>query len=122
MGETTGRSTMGDILDFPTSKAQGMAFLESQLRDILARKGADDQLIAFAVEQLVTVYARINDSEQYSVSVRLPDGLSGAEKSALQADITAGLEAVRRNNHALLLELVAQLVLAEVKLFQHRRD
>jgi len=113
---------MGDILDFPTSKAQGMAFLESQLRDILARKGADDQLIDFAVAQLVKVYARINDSEQYSFSVRLPDGLSGKEKAALQADITTGLETVRRNNHALLLELVAQLVLAEVKLFQHQRD
>ena len=113
---------MGDILNFPTSKAQGMAFLESQLREILARKGADEQLIAFAVEQLVRVYARINDSEQYSFSVRLPAGLSEAQKTILQADINKGLEAVRRNNHALLLELMAQLVLAEVKLFQHQRD
>jgi hypothetical protein len=113
---------MGEILDFPTSRAQGMAFLESQLRDILARKGADEQLIAFAVEQLVKAYARINASEQYSFSVRLPDGLSEAGKAELQSDITAGLETVRRNNHALLLELVAQLVLAEVKLFQHQRE
>ena len=113
---------MGDILDFPTPKAQGMAFLESQLRETLAAKGADDQLIDFAVEQLVNVYGRINDSEQYSFSVRLPEGLSSAEKSFLQEEINAGLQAVRNNNHALLLELVAQLVLAEVQLFQHRRD
>ena len=112
---------MGDVLEFPTPKAQGMAFLQSQLRDILTRKGADEQLIAFAVEQLVRVYGRINESEQYSFSVHLPDGLSTKEKDALHQDINAGLETVRRNNHALLLELVAQLVLAEVKLFQHER-
>ncbi len=113
---------MGDVLEFPTPKAQGMAFLESQLRDILSRKGADEQLIAFAVEQLVRVYGRINESEQYSFSVHLPDGLSQAETTGLQEEINAGLETVRRNNHALMLELVAQLVLAEVKLFQHERS
>ena len=113
---------MGDILDFPTPIAQGMAFLESQLRDILARKGADEQLIAFTVEQLVRVYAHVNGSEQYSFSVRLPEGLSEAQKRTLEDEINWGLESVRRNNHALLLELVAQLVLAEVRLFQHQRD
>ena len=82
---------MGDVLEFPTPKAQGMAFLESQLRDILSRKGADEQLIAFAVEQLVRVYGRINESEQYSFSVHLPDGLSQAETNGLQEEIKAGL-------------------------------
>ena len=113
---------MGDILEFPTPKTQGMAFLESRLRAMLATKGADDQLIDFAVEQLVSVYGRVNASEQYSFSVRLPDGLSASAKDALHNEINAGLQSVRRNNHALLLELVAQLVLAEVQLFQHRRD
>ena len=113
---------MGDILEFPAARAQGMAFLESQLRDILGRKGADEQLIAFAVEQLVKVYGRINESEQYSFSVHLPDGLSDTERDTLHAEINTGLETVRSNNHALLLELVAQLVIAEVKLFQHERS
>lgn len=113
---------MGDVLEFPTSRAQGMAFLESQLREILTHKGADEQLIAFAVEQLVRVYERINESEQYSFSVHLPEGLAQTEKDTLHGEINAGLETVRRNNHALLLELVAQLVLAEVKLFQHQRE
>lgn len=112
---------MGDVLEFPTPKAQGMAFLENQLSDILSRKGADEQLIAYATEQLVKVYGRINESEQYSFSVHLPDGLTEADKNALHDEINTGLENVRRNNHALLLELVAQLVLAEVKLFQHER-
>ena len=113
---------MGDVLEFPTPKAQGMAYLESQLRAILAAKGADEQLIDFATDQLTRVYERVNASEQYSFSVRLPDGLTERQKSALQQEINTGLEEVRRGNHALMLQLVAELVLAEVRLFQHRRD
>ena len=113
---------MGDVLEFPTPKAQGMAYLENQLRTMLDAKGADEQLIDFAVQQLTSVYTRINDSEQYSFTVHLPDGMAEPDRAALQDDITAGLEDIRRANHALLLELVAQLVLAEVKLFQHQRD
>ena len=99
-----------------------MAYLENQLRDILKAKGADEPLIRFAVGQMVRVYDRINASEHYSFSVHLPNGLSQLEKDTLHEEITDGLETVRRNNHALLLELVAQLVLAEVKLFQHERS
>lgn len=113
---------MGDVLEFPTPKAQGMAYLESQLRDILNARGADKQLIDFATEQLTSVYGRINASEQYSFSVHLPDGLSDLEKSSLENEINTGLEGIRKGNHALLVQLVAQLVLAEVKLFQHQRD
>ena len=43
---------MGDLLEFPTPSAQGMAFLEARLRDILSAKGADEELIAFATHQL----------------------------------------------------------------------
>ncbi|MGB1139757.1 MAG: hypothetical protein ACPG1A_02590 [Halioglobus sp.] len=113
---------MGDILEFPTPTVQGMAYLETQLRKMLDAKGADQQLIDFAAEQLTRVYGRVNEAEQYSFSVKLPDGLSEAEKSALKEEINVGLEGIRHGNHALLLQLVAELVLAEVKLFQHQRD
>lgn len=113
---------MGDILEFPSQQAQGMAFLERELRQLLATKGADDRLIDFAVEQLTGIYGRINLSERYGFSVHLPDGLSEEAKGRLQGEINAGLESIRRENHALLLELVAQLVLAEVRLFQQQRQ
>ena len=99
-----------------------MAYLEGQLRAILAAKGADEQLIAFATEQLTRVYNRVHEQEQYSVEVRLPDGLSPAAISALKAEIEAGLEEIRRGNHAMLLQLIAELVLAQVQLFQQQRD
>jgi hypothetical protein len=112
---------MGDILDFPSQHMQGMAFLERQLCELMTRKGADEHLIEFATDQLQRLYSRINTSEQYSFSVNLPDGLDIEEREALRAQINAGLEGIRKENHALLLEMVAQLVLAEVRLFQHER-
>ena len=39
---------MGDILEFPSQQAQGLAFLERELESLLRSKGADEQLIAFA--------------------------------------------------------------------------
>ena len=32
---------MGDILEFPSQQAQGLAYLERQLREMLAARGAD---------------------------------------------------------------------------------
>ncbi len=112
---------MGDVLEFPSPQAQGLAFLDRQLRQLLATKGADPELIDFAVEQLKRTYTRINSSEQYSFSVQLPEGLSPQARDDLQLQINAGLEGIRQENHRLMLALVAELVLAEVQLFQHRR-
>ncbi|MEZ5568763.1 MAG: hypothetical protein R3E54_10560 [Halioglobus sp.] len=112
---------MGEILEFPSQQAQGLSYLEKQLREMLHSKGADEQLVAFATRQLSTIYSRVLDVEQYHFSVHLPDGLSSEQRDALAADINAGLEGIRRENHALLLELVAQLLLAEVRLYQQQR-
>ena len=113
---------MGDMLEFPTRSAQGMAFLEARLRDILSAKGADEELIAFATQQLTSTYHRISETEQYRFAVRLPDGLAPVDRDALRKEISTGLETVRKDNHALMLELVAELVLAQVHLFQCQRS
>ena len=113
---------MGEVLEFPSQQAQGLAFLERELRHLLAAKGADEQLIDYATGQLTDIYSRLSGSEQYSFSVELPAGLAEAERRALEEQINAGLAGIRRENHAVLLELAAQLVLAELKLFQHQRD
>lgn len=113
---------MGDILRFPSAQAQGLAYLDRQLRELLLRKGADDTLVNFAVQQLTDTYTQLSESEQYSFDVEIPNGLSSEESQALSDQINIGLEGVRRQNHSLLINLVAQLVLAEVKLFQHERE
>lgn len=112
---------MGDILDFPSQQAQGLAYLDRELRSLLATRGADEQLIDFAASQLTRIYADLSESEQYSFSVDLPAGISETERDRLHTQITAGLEGIRKENHALMIKLVAQLVLAELRLFQHER-
>ena len=112
---------MGDILEFPSQQAQGLAYLERQLREMLAARGADQPLIDFASSELTQIYAQLSESEQYSFSVELPETLSQEEKDALATQINLGLGGVAKANHALMLRLIAQLVLAEVKLFQHER-
>ncbi len=113
---------MGKVLEFPSQQVQGLAYLDSQLRKLLANKGADPQLIDFAAQQLTRTYAQLSKSEQYHFSIALPSNMSDGESEALNHQINTGLEGIRAENHALMIKLVAQLVLAKVQLFQHERD
>lgn len=112
---------MGEILEFPSRQAQGLAFLDRELRALLTARGADERLIDFAVSQLTRTYAQLSESEQYSFSVELPGSIDPGERDDLYQQINTGLEGIRRENHSLMVQLIARLVLAEVRLFQHER-
>ncbi len=112
---------MGDILEFPSQQAQGLAYLDRQLRGLLAAKGADEALIDFAAGQLTGIYAELSESEQYSFSVELPDSLDSDQRDLLYQQVNEGLAGIRQENHSLMVKMIARLVLAEVRLFQHER-
>ena len=112
---------MARILEFPSRQAQGLAFLDRELRALLAARGADEQLIDFAAGQLTDLYARTSEGEQYSFRVELPESIDADTRDSLYRQIDEGLGGIRRENHALIIELIAQLVLAKVQLFQHER-
>ena len=112
---------MGDVLDFPSQQAKGLAFLDRELRSLLSARGADEELIDFTAAQLTRIYAELSDSEQYHFSIDLPEGLSAEQKALLKEQVDAGLEGIRKENHAIMLKLVARLVLAEVRAFQCER-
>ena len=95
---------------------------DSQLRALLCAKGADEQLIDYAADQLTSIYASLNQKEHYSFDIELPCDLSDSHRQAMEREISNGLEGIRQENHNLMLELVAQLVLTQVKLFQAQRD
>jgi hypothetical protein len=113
---------MGDILEFPSQRVQGLSYLDRQLRELLTAKGADEQLVDYAARQLTGMYAQLSESEQYSFSVELPAHLTTTDKDNLYRQINAGLDGIRAENHALLVHMLAQLVLAQVRLFQHERS
>lgn len=113
---------VGKVLEFPSQQVQGLAYLDAQLRKLLASKGADQPLIDFAADQLTQTYAELSESEQYSFSITLPPGIGDDDAEELNRQVNSGLEGIRAENHALMIKLVAQLVLAKVRLFQHERD
>jgi hypothetical protein len=113
---------MGKVLEFPSQQAQGLAYLDTQLRDLLASKGADQKLIDFAARILTQTYAELRESEQYSFNIALPLGISVNDSAELNRQINTGLEGIRAESHALMVRLVAQLVLTKLQLFQHERD
>ena len=79
-------------------------------------------MINFAADTVKRVYARSVEAEDYSFSVTLPDGISGADAEALRQSIRRGVERIRDENHAVVIRLIAELVMAEVKMFQARRE
>lgn len=112
---------MGELLEFPSQRAQGLTYLDRELRKLLAARGADQPLIDFAAAQLTGIYTELSESEQYSFAVELPPGLPEPERDALYRQINDGLTGLRRENHALMIRLAARLVLTELRLFQHER-
>ena len=113
---------MGKVLEFPSQQAQGLAYLDTQLRNLLASKGADQKLIDFAAKILTQTYAELSESEQYSFSIALPAGIDESDSAELNQQINTGLQGIRAESHALMVRLVAQLVLTKLQLFQRERD
>jgi len=113
---------VGKVLEFPSQQVQGLAYLDAQLRELLASKGADEELIDFAARQLTKTYSELSESEQYCFSISLPTDLSDQQACELSDQINVGLEGIRAENHAIMIKLVAQLVLAKVQLFQQDRS
>ena len=70
---------------------------------------------------LTHIYSEPQSDSACHFEVRLPDLISGPEAEALQEDIAAGIERLRREHHDLTLKLAARLVPAELRLFQHER-
>lgn len=112
---------MGRVFEFPSQQVQGLAYLDRELRSLLENKGADRQLIDFAATQLTQIYTQLSESEQYVFALKLPPGLNPEDHDDLSQQINEGLEGIRQENHAMMVKLVAQLVLAEVRLYQHER-
>jgi hypothetical protein len=112
---------MATILQFPSARVQGLSFLEDQLRDLLHGKGADKELMDYAASTVRDIYQRNVAEENYSFSLRLPEGIDESSADNLQQQIQEGIVGIRAENHAIIVRLIAELALAEVKLFQLRR-
>ncbi len=112
---------MGQVLQFPDSRAQGLTFLDRELRKLLIQKGADEALIDFAANQLTTIYAELSEATPEQYAVELPPGLTPEQCEALDQAVGTALAQVHQDQHSLLVRLMARLVLTELRLFQYER-
>ena len=113
---------MAQVLEFPSQRVQGLAFLEEQIRELLTARGADEELVNFAANTVREVYQRNIDAENYSFRLEVPVSISEEDAESLRRGIESGIRQIRDENHAIIVRLIAELVLAEVKLFQHQRQ
>jgi hypothetical protein len=113
---------MGTVFEFPSQQVQGLAYLDRQLRNLLQSKGADQALTDFAASQLTEIYSQLGATQPHSFTLQLPAGMNAAQREELSRQLDEQLEGVRQENHALMVKMVAQLVLAEVRLFQLERE
>jgi hypothetical protein len=113
---------MANILQFPSQQVQGLAYLEEQLKELLLARGADQELVDFAASTVSDVYQRNVTAENYDFSLSLPAVIDEPAAQQLQRAIETGIEGIRSENHAIIVRLIAELVLAEVKIFQYQRD
>ena len=113
---------MTNVLEFPSQRVQGLAFLDQQIRELLASRGADPALIDFAADTVKRVYERSVSAENYSFTVTLPEGIAPADAEILRQSIREGVERIRDENHAVVVRLIAELVMAEVRMFQAGRE
>lgn len=113
---------MAEVLDFPSRESRAYAFLEEQLSELLTERGADAPLIAYASRALREVYSELADSGEHGFSVNLPAATTVAEAAQLQQQIGEGIDTLRQQHHDAMLKLAARLLLAELQLFQHRRQ
>ena len=112
---------MAEVLEFPSRESRAYAFLEQQLSALLAAKGADDTLIAFATETLQSVYGELAEASEFSFRVDLPANITLDDAERLQQQIAAGIDDLRQTHHDVLIKLAARLVLTEMRLFQEQR-
>ena len=112
---------MATILEFPSQQVQGFSFLESRLRELLESRGADEELVEFASSTVRDIYQNALEGENYSFSLTLPDGVPDGAAEQLRGQLEQALEALREENHAVMIRLVAELALAHVKIFQYER-
>jgi hypothetical protein len=113
---------LASIIEFPSQRAQGLAFLDQQIRALLEARGADEELIDFAASTVKRVYERSIEAEDYSFQVTLPEGISDQDADSLRGSIKQGVERIRNENHAVVVRLIAELVMAEVRMFQAKRE
>lgn len=110
---------MADIIDF--SKYKELAKVGDDLAKLLADLGADHDIIEFAIRRQKELHNQHQGLVQYAFSVSLNSPISEEDQKKLYSQVQQVIAQVNEKLVAENSRLTAQLLLAEIKLFQYER-
>lgn len=113
---------MGKVIELPSRAAQGMAYLDAEIRQLMATKGESDEAIELALDTLKDVYSRYEEIGKQRFSVKLPPELSEAQLKDIQSQIEKGITVLTEEHRHIINILAAELVITKLKLLSHEES
>lgn len=109
---------MGTVIDLPSRAEQGMEFLESEIRKLMAEKGESAEATDIALDTLKDVYSRYSDIGKQQFSLTLPASLNEDEVNAIRQQVYDGIHILNEEHSHMLNRLAAELVLTKIQLLK----
>ena len=109
---------MGDVIDLPSRAQQGMEFLETEIRKLMAARGESEAATEIALQTLKDVYSRYGEVGKHSFQIKLPPDLSEHQIQNIHAQVLAGIQLLTEEHSHIINRLAAELVMTKVKLFE----
>lgn len=110
---------MTKIIDLASYREK--VFVSDELSSLLRSKGADDELVQFAVQRQKELWQRHETLGKYGFEISLEAAMSNTNRETLVSQIQSGVEQVKSKLLSENYQLMAELLLAEIKLFQYQR-
>lgn len=111
---------MGNVIDLPSRAQQGMAFLEKEIRKLMAEKGESEAAVELALDTLKDVYSRYGDIGKLGFEITLPPTLTEEQSSSIYKQINDGLNILIDEHSHIINRLAAELIMTKLKLLEQQ--
>jgi len=109
---------MGKVIKFPSKEAQGMAYLETGINDLMALTGENADTVNITIETLKDVYRKYGNMGKQHFSLKLPPYITDEHIRLISQQITSGIQMLNEEHAKIINRLAAELVLTKVQLHQ----
>lgn len=114
---------MSNVIDFKNFKSdQSLKEIQDSIQQVLVQKGADDEIVNFALSRAEELFKKYADLGDYSVSLSLNADVPLSEQEKLYSQVNQLIKQVQDKLSKANSDLLIELLFAEIKLFQYRRD
>lgn len=111
---------MGKVIELPSKAAQGMAFLDAEIRKLMSEKGESEEAVELALSTLKDVYSRYEEIGNQGFAVKLPAQLNEEEVSDIRSQIELGIAKLTEEHRHIINLLAAELVMTKLALLKDK--